>query len=381
MTSDPEAAAAFAAAFSDSADGRWDAPGRVNLIGEHTDYNRGYALPIALPQVVRCYAAVRAGDRVRVASQQYPGEVVDASIAELGLANIDGWARYPLGVVHEFVRRGHSIGGIDLLLDSDLPIGAGVSSSAAVECSVALAVSDLFSLGTTREELVDIAHTAENFYVGAPTGKLDQSAAMHCTTGHAMLLDFADDHRTQVPFDLAERGLALLIIDTMTKHELAAGAYAERRSECERAAALLGVGSLREVTNTDDLAGLPTLLERRARHVVTENARVLAIADALTTRADPRIIGPMLAAGHASLRDDFEVSTPELDTAVDVATAAGAHGARLVGGGFGGSVIALVEVADVAAIDHAVTAAFRSAGFADPRTLVAAAAAAARRVR
>ncbi|MBF6466943.1 galactokinase [Nocardia beijingensis] len=368
----------------------WVAPGRVNIIGEHTDYNDGYVLPIALPQVMRCTAAARADGSVRVGSRQQPGEPVLVAVSDLAAerARMPGWARYPLGVVAEFTRRGHRIPGVDLDLDGEVPIGAGLSSSAALSCAVAIALRDLFAPGLTDRSLIDMARAAENDYVGAPTGVLDQSAALLCTAGHALLLDvraFAADTTAprgteQIPFDLAAFGLELLVIDTGQPHELVDGRYAERRDQCAAAAAALGAGTLRDVAATDVGRIADDVLRRRARHVVTENARVLAVAEKLREGAHPRGIGPILTAGHTSLRDDFEVSTAALDTAVDAALAAGAHGARMVGGGFGGSVVALVDRDHTATVVEAVRRRFGDAGLPGPRTFVVVPAAGAHRI-
>ncbi|MFC9897220.1 galactokinase [Nocardia sp. NPDC127579] len=361
--------------------GIWAAPGRVNIIGEHTDYNGGYCLPMALPQVVRCTAMPRTDGLARVGSQQHPGERIEVPIQELAQAAVTGWSRYPLGVVHEYHRRGHHIPGVDLELDGSVPIGAGLSSSAALECAVAIALRDLFELPVPDTELIDIANRAENDYVGAPTGTLDQTASIRCVAGHALFLDAGTGHTEQVPFDLAAAGLALLIVDTNTPHALVDGEYARRRRECEAAAAELGVERLRDVTDVRAVAALADpVLRRRARHVVSENARVLTVVQALREGSDPRVIGPVLTAAHTSLRDDFMVSTAQLDTAVDSALDAGAHGARMVGGGFGGSIIALVDARGTDRVVAEIRNRFRAARFAEPRTFVAVPSAGARRV-
>lgn len=372
----------------------WVAPGRVNIIGEHTDYNDGFVLPIALPLVVECQARVRADGWVRVVSRQRPDEIVLVEVADLAgrRDRVPGWSRYPLGVVAEFVRRGHDIGGVDLAVDGAVPIGAGLSSSAALSCAVAIALRDLFAPALTDRELIEIARAAENDYVGAPTGLLDQSASILCTAGHALFLDirrFVESGpgaesksiaHEQIPFDLARFELELLVIDTGQPHEHVDGGYAERRAQCEAAAAELGVPALRDVESVAALDRIADeVLRRRARHVVTENARVLTVAQRLREGADPRAIGSILTEGHASLRDDFEVSTPALDAAVDAALAAGAHGARMVGGGFGGSVIALIDRAHTDAVVAAVRNRFADAGFAEPRTFVVGPAAGAHR--
>ncbi|MEV5649701.1 galactokinase [Nocardia sp. NPDC052254] len=362
--------------------GVWVAPGRVNIIGEHTDYNDGYALPIALPQVVTCTATATTDAMVSVTSRQHPGRSVREPIAGLGDATVGGWARYPLGVVHEFARRGHRPPGVVLDIDGAVPVGAGLSSSAAVECSVALAMRDLFAPRVGLAELIDIGRAAENSYVGAATGTLDQSASLLCTEGHALFLDFATGEAAQVPFDLTAANLRLLVADTDTPHRLADGDYGRRRRECEAAAHELGVHSLRAISEPGETLRLADpVLRRRARHVVTENARVLTVAELLRDGRDPRAIGPLLTSGHQSLRDDFEVSTPQLNAAVDSALAAGAHGARMVGGGFGGSVIALTDIERTDSVAAAIRRRFRADGFTPPRFFVAVPSAGARRTR
>jgi galactokinase len=360
--------------------GRWAAPGRVNVIGEHTDYNGGYVLPIALPHTVVCTAETRTDELVRATSRQHQGRRITVGLAELPTADVRGWERYPLGVVNEYRRRGYVVGGLELELDGDVPVGAGLSSSAAVECSVAIAVRDLFGLTVSDDELIDIARAAENDYVGAPTGILDQSASVLCRAGHALFLDVGTGVREQVPFDLAAAGLALLVVDTHTPHALVDGEYAARRAQCEAAAAALGLHSLREADA--DLANSldDPLLRRRARHVATENARVLAVVELLHSGGDLRAIGPILSASHASLRDDFDVSTVQLDAVVEECVKAGAHGARMVGGGFGGSVVALVDTGAVASVSTAVVRRFAAAGFVAPRTFVAVPSDGARRI-
>ncbi len=383
VPSDEEAAAraadAFTARFGRAPEGVWAAPGRVNVIGEHTDYNGGHVLPVALPHTIRAAVACRDDGRLVLVSAQHPGTDVDVAVADLAPGTPGGWAGYPAGVVAEV--RGSVPGGLSLLVDGDVPAGAGLSSSAALECAVALAVSDLLGLHLGPDELVDVARRAENDFVGAPTGILDQSAAVLCTAGHALYLDTRDRSSEQVPLDLEAAGLALLVVDSGTTHDHAASGYGERRRECEEAARRLGVDLLCDVAGVDALAALDdgtelgALLLRRARHVVSEDARVEEVVGLLRAGADPREVGPVLTAGHASLRDDFAVSVPELDAVVEVALAAGAHGARMVGGGFGGSAVALV---DAAAVDTVAAAVTERAGA--PRSYVVVPAAGARRL-
>jgi galactokinase len=388
MTADDELARRAAQAFTDRfggpPEGVWAAPGRVNVIGEHTDYNGGFVLPVALPHTTRAAVARRDDGIVALASAQHPEKAVEVALDDLAPGRPGGWAGYPAGVVHEL--RDSVPGGLSVLVDGDVPSGAGLSSSAALSCSVALALRDLLGLDLGLEELIDVARRAENDFVGAPTGILDQSASLLCTADHALFLDTRDRSSEQVPLALPAAGLALLVIDTGTTHDHAEGGYGDRRRECEQAAERLGVGLLREV---DDLAALDPLadgtaegdvLRRRARHIVTENARVLEVVATLRDAADPRAIGPVLTAGHESLRDDFEISIPLLDACVEAALAAGAHGARMVGGGFGGSVIALVEADATDSVTGAVAERFDREGHAAPRTFPVVPSAGARRL-
>ncbi|MGY1780428.1 galactokinase [Geodermatophilus sp. SYSU D01036] len=363
LPTDEEAAARAVAAFTERfgapPEGVWAAPGRVNVIGEHTDYNGGHVLPVALPHTTRAAVARRDDGRLVLVSAQHPGADADVAVADLEPGTPGGWAGYPAGVVHQL--REAVPGGLSLLVDGDVPAGAGLSSSAALECAVAVALRDLLGLDLGPDELVDVARRAENDFVGAPTGILDQSASVLCTAGHALYLDTRDRGSEQVPLDLEAAGLALLVVDSGTTHSHADGGYGDRRRECEEAARRLGVGLLCEVPGVDALAALDdstgrgALLLRRARHVVTEDARVEEVVGLLRAGGDPREVGPVLTAGHASLRDDFEVSVPELDAIVETALAAGAHGARMVGGGFGGSAVALVDAAAVDDVAAAVT--------------------------
>jgi len=369
---------AFRERFGAGPEGVWAAPGRVNVIGEHTDYNDGFVLPIALPHTARAAVARRTDGRVAFASLQGDGAVVELSVDELAPGTPDGWAGYPAGVVDGLKSR--LAGGVSILLDSDVPVGAGLSSSAALTCAVALALADLVAPDLSRADLVELARRSENEFVGAPTGILDQSASLLCTAGNALFLDTRDRGAEQVPLDLAGAGLELLVVDTGTPHTHADGGYGDRRRECEQAAERLGVPALRDVPDAAALASLDDVLLRRARHVVTENARVLQVVDVLRAGGDPREIGPVLTAGHVSLRDDFEISTPELDTCVEAVLAAGAHGARMVGGGFGGSAIVLVDADRLDAVTTVVVDRFAAEGYAAPRTFPAVPSAGARRL-
>jgi galactokinase len=339
----------------------------VNLIGEHTDYNAGFALPFAIEQ--GCVATVEHADRPEVVvTSAQRDESVSALLADL--SGVDAaWAGYPLGVVWSMQQRGIDLPGLRIHLDSSVPPGAGLSSSAALVCSVASAINDLLGLGLSAQELLAITRCAENDFVGAPTGGLDQLAALNCTAGNALLCDMRTLAVRQIPFDLEAAGLAMLVIDTRSGHRHATGEYGARRAACERSARLLDVAALRDVSVEqlpEALASLPDeLLRRCVRHVVTENDRVLETV-ALLEKGEIAAIGPLLTASHASLRDDYRVTIPELDLAVTTALAEGAHGARMTGGGFGGSVIALLDAARADVCAAAVAAAFAQRGFGPP---------------
>ncbi|WP_327156502.1 galactokinase [Streptomyces tubercidicus] len=377
-------AAQFTAVYGAAPTGIWAAPGRVNLIGEHTDYNDGFVMPLALPHTALAAASARADGVLRLHSGGADGGIVELRLDALRPTPQGGWAAYPAGVVWAMREAGLPVGGADLHYESTVPTGAGLSSSAALEVVTALALNDLYALGQEPQRLAQLAQRAENAFVGVPVGIMDQTAAACCTAGHALFLDTRDLTRRQVPFDLAAEGLRLLVVDTRVQHELGDGAYAERRAGCERGARALGVRALRDVPYAhlpEALAGLAgdPVVQALVRHIVTENHRVeevMACLDAGRTRA----LGPLLTAGHASLRDDFKISCRELDLAVDTAQAAGALGARMTGGGFGGSAIVLVEEADAAAVGTAVTEAFTAAGHATPRIFEAVASAGAHRV-
>jgi galactokinase len=348
--------------------GVWVAPGRVNLIGEHTDYNDGFVLPIAIPDAVYVGAAARDDGRLRAVSVQAEGDL-DTMVAELAPGGERGWSAYVCGVAWAVAETGVPVPGVDLVVDGRVPLGAGLSSSAALECAVGAALADLAAARLEPMALAKLAQHAENDYVGAPTGLMDQVAAVLCAEGHALLFDVRSLETRQVPFRPAEAGLALLVVDTGVRHEHAGGEYGERRRSCEAACRELGVASLREVSDAGDLAAVERLaddvLRRRARHVVTENARVLDACAALEAGDWPGF-GALMTASHASLRDDYEVSCAELDVAVDAALAAGALGARMTGGGFGGCAIALVPVDAVAGATDALVERYAERGWTGP---------------
>ncbi|MDE3205347.1 MAG: galactokinase [Acidobacteriota bacterium] len=361
------AAELFASHVGRPPEGVWSAAGRVNLIGEHTDYNLGWVLPFAIPARTYVAAARRDDQVVTVRSVQHPGEVVRASLAELQPGRQRGWSAYVLGVPWALARRGARPGGIDVLVDGHVPVGAGLSSSAALECAAVSAVADLAGSGGDPLSRALTAWSVEHDFVGVPCGVMDQVASMVCTAGHALLVDTRDLATAAVPLDAAGAGLALLVVDTGVTHDNADGQYAARRTACEDAARALGVSSLRELDDVDDAVRRlgDGEARRRVRHVLSENARVLAAVDALR-QGDWGGLGRLMDESHASLRDDYEVSSPELDVAVDSVRRAGALGARMTGGGFGGSAIAVIPEEALPAARVAVGAAFEAAGFAAP---------------
>lgn len=390
MTAQHDAAALFEQLTGRTPDGVWSAPGRVNLIGEHTDYNDGFVLPFAIPH--RTYAAVgmRADDRIRVISTFADDAPVEIALDELvtlfptpadAAPAVVEWAAYPLGVAWALQLAGAAGTGVDIAIASDVPVGAGLSSSAAIEGATASALNDLWNAGLDRTALARIGRRAENEAVGAPTGIMDQMASMLGEPDSAIFIDCRTLDANLVAVGVAEAGLAILIMDTRVQHSHSTGGYRERRESCERGAAIMGVPSLRDVS-VGDLPRAEELMDdvtfRRVRHIVTENQRVL---DTVTTlrESGARAIGDLLVASHASMRDDFEISVAELDTAVDAALAAGAIGARMTGGGFGGAAIALVEQSALGSMSDAVTAAFAASDFTPPHIFTVTPAAGARR--
>ena len=342
-----------------------EAPGRVNLIGEHIDYSEGFVLPFAIAD--RTYAAIasRTDGLVRIASHQRKERIFSIDIHDVKPGSDGDWEKYVLGVLW-------SLGiteGLDILVDGNVPAGAGLSSSAALECSVAVALNQLFSLNKTLQELARATQKAENDYVGVPCGIMDQSVSLMAQAGSALLLDCRDLSTESVPFNVADAGLELLIIDTQAHHALVDGGYAERRASCESVAAKLNIPSMRHLTlevltaKREELSEIEFI---RARHAVTEIARVQEAVRALRS-SDFVTLGKLINESHKSLRDDYAVSCPELNVAVDASLAAGALGARMVGGGFGGSAIALIQANDVARTRDAVTKAFESHSFKKPR--------------
>jgi galactokinase len=344
------------------------APGRVNLIGEHTDYNRGLCLPLALPQRTTVTLTPRDDLVLNLSSAQeedtWEGLVEDQPT---------GWAAYVAGVVAMLRVDGYAVPGFDGRIDSEVPVGAGLSSSAALECATAVAAAGLLGLDldeATRRALADACIRAENDYVGAPTGGMDQTVAMLGRPGYGLLLDFGDGSVTPVALPFDDAGLVLLVIDTRVSHSLTEGSYGDRRSECAKAADVLGVGSLRDTDLASVERMVDPVLRRRARHVVTENQRVREAVAALDA-GDWEALSTTLDASHVSMRDDFEISCRELDLAVESARAAGALGARMTGGGFGGSAVAVAPADALERIHTAVTEAFAAAGVTTPAYLVA----------
>jgi galactokinase len=375
--------AAVVKAFSDQdgsdPDGVWAAPGRVNLIGEHTDYNDGYVMPFALAQRVTVAASRRDDDSWRVTSLN--NKETETFGRDDLVPGMSGWQAYVAGVVWALAAAGHEVGGAELVLTSDLPVGAGLSSSAALECAVLAALADLNALDIEPLERAKLARRCENTFVGAPTGLMDQAASTLCTADHALFFDCRTFDSEHVSLDLGSAGLELLVLDTRTPHALVDSEYAARRKSCEAAAQLLGVDALRDVTDLD--AALARLddeeMRRRVRHVVTENQRVLQAAAVLRAGrlAD---LAPLLDQSHASMRDDFEITVPTVDLAVETARENGAIGARMTGGGFGGCIIALVSRGEADRVAEAVAESFARAGFDAPSHFLGVPSAGARRI-
>jgi galactokinase len=390
MTGSPLLASAedgFQRTFGYPATGLWSAPGRVNLIGEHTDYNEGFVLPFAIDRRTVVALALRDDGIVRVSSGSVSsgsvsagtvssgtaGEIVSVPLARVSPGAVHGWAAYPVGVAWGLGQVGSRAGlgglaGFDAHFASDVPVGAGLSSSAAIESSLAVALNEAWELGVERGLLVQATHLAENDFVGAPTGILDQSAALLSRAGAALFLDCRDGSSSPVDLRLDDFGLAILVVDTKVKHEHVSGGYAARRASCEKAARSLGVPALRDVSLPELNAARGKLDDedfRRARHIVTEDQRVLDTVEALRATG-PEAIGGLLVASHASMRDDFEISTPELDLAVSVAMDEGALGARMTGGGFGGSAIALAPAGLLPRLRAAISDAFGDRGYPAP---------------
>lgn len=357
----------FAALFGYAPEIISEAPGRVNLIGEHVDYCDGFVMPFAIND--RTYAAIskRSDRNIRIASAQRPGEIFETSLDQLSANQEGDWERYILGVIWAF--ENHIDTGLDIFVDGGVALGAGLSSSAALECSIAVALNQLFEVHLPLPQLARLAQRAENEYVGVPCGIMDQSVSLMAQAGSALLLDCRDLSTVQIPLDLASAGLELLIIDTRAHHALVDGGYAERRASCESAANKLGIKALRDCSITELEAARTKLTEleyMRAEHVVNDIERVHSCVSHLKEN-DFISVGKILTQSHASLRDRFEISCPELDLAVDTSLANKSLGGRMIGGGFGGSAIALFGVANIEPAKLAIAAAFKAAGYVEPR--------------
>jgi galactokinase len=342
-----------------------EAPGRVNLIGEHIDYSEGFVLPFAIADRTYALIAPNNDGLVRIASQQRKNRIFTIDIKDVKPGSAGDWEKYVLGVVW-------TLGittGVDILVDGHVPSGAGLSSSAALECSVAVGLNSLFQLGKSLEDVARATQKAENDYVGMPCGIMDQSVSLMGRKGSALLLDCRDLTTESVPFDVASADLELLIIDTQAHHALVDGGYAERRASCESVASKLGIPSMRHLTMDllDSRKSEVTEIEYvRARHAVTEIQRVKDAVSALRA-SDFTTLGRLINESHFSLRDDYTVSCPELDVAVDASLRAGALGSRMVGGGFGGSAIALIKADQIEAVKEAIKKAYADNGFKAPR--------------
>lgn len=362
--------AEFERVFGEIPSSVWSSPGRVNLIGEHTDYNEGYCLPFAIDRRTSIALRARGDRRIRMASDLVDGPA-QASLDELRPREVSGWTAYLLGVAWALTDAGgvaENAPGFDVFVTSTVPIGAGLSSSHSLECAVTLALNSLWGLDLSKPEIARIVQRAENAFVGAPTGIMDQTASLLGEKDAAVFLDCRTLDAEPIPLGFAEANLAVVVIDTKVSHSHADGGYAARRASCEKGAAVMGVTALRDLT-VADLGRAESMLDdetfRRVRHVVTEDQRVLDTARIVRTEG-PLAIGKLLDASHVSMRDDFEISVPELDLAVETARAAGAIGARMTGGGFGGAAIALTPHDRIDAVSDAVRAAFAERGLRSP---------------
>ncbi|MET0476174.1 MAG: galactokinase [Mycobacterium sp.] len=349
---------------------RYGAPGRINLIGEHTDYNQGFALPIALPDRTVVDFRPDDGDVLVVRSDREAGQVAIALDTSPG--DVTDWAAYVAGVVWALRQAGHRVRGGAMSIRSGVEMGSGLASSAALECATLGALAAATDLDADRIELARIAQKAENDYVGAPTGLMDQLASLCGEPLRALMIDFQDTSVVSVPFDPAASAVTLLLVNSHAPHHHAGGEYAARRASCERAAADLGATSLRDVQDRGE-AALSAVTDpvdaRRARHILTENRRVADVVAALSV-SDFAEVGRIFTASHASMRDDFEITTDNIDLIADTAVGAGALGARMTGGGFGGCVIALVAADHAAAVADAVRGAVVDAGYNQPTIMM-----------
>ena len=372
------AAGRFRAWHGAEPEGVWHAPGRANLIGEHTDYNEGWVLPFALDRGV-VVAAKRRGDDVLDIRSLQADAPVTVPLATLRAGSVTGWAAYPAGVAWAIREAGQAVGGASLVIDSDLPQGAGLSSSAAIECATAVALVALYQVSVSRLELARLARRAENEMVGVPSGIMDQCASLLCEAGHALLLDCRTWDTAPVRLDPAAAGLALLLVDTGAQHALTDGRYALRRAECERAARAFGVRSLRDVDDPARAAEIgDQALARRARHVISDDCRVRAAVDLLNA-GDLAGLGPLLHASPASAATSASGQETSKSSRSEACEAGGGLGARMMGGGFGGSVIALVP-GDIEGPREAIAAAYDRRGWPPPRFRPAPPSAGARRL-
>jgi galactokinase len=348
---------AFAKMFGRSPSGVVAAPGRVNLIGEHTDYNDGYVLPIAIELATWVTWAPRDDGRLALASLQQPGREIEVDLCEPILPGEPAWSNYPKGVAAMLAKAGLALPACSILFSSNVPIGSGLSSSASLEVATGLALLAAAGQDMDRYELAKLCQAAEHAFPEVPCGIMDQAISALGRADHALLLDCRDGSTQQIPFD--DPDAVVLVADTQVAHELSDGGYAARRQQCHTAAEKLGLAALRDADLPALEAGRNELTDiefRRARHVVTEIARTLQAVDALKDRDMPRF-GELMYASHASLRDDYDVSCEELDAMVESARGCeGTFGARMTGGGFGGCAIALVRSNQAQAVAETIAA-------------------------
>ncbi len=359
-----QAITGFKEVFGYEPQGVWSAPGRANLIGEHTDYNEGFVFPFGIDK--RTYVALspRSDSLCRVSSD------IDGKTYETDLSSKPeamDWALYPLGVA--WVMREWAKSGFDAFFTSNVPVGSGLSSSAAIECAIGVALNEIWSAGRTKQQIALLGQRAENDVVGAPTGMMDQTASMLAERDSAVFLDCQSLEAKVVPLHLEERDLVVAVIDTRVAHRHSDGGYRVRRESCERGASTMGVKSLRGLS-AGDLPKAQSLLSdvdfRRVRHIVTENQRVLDSIEALQSGDMPRF-GQLLLASHDSMAHDFEISIEELDLAVEVAMQTGAVGARMTCGGFGDAAIAVINKDLLGTLEQNCKQAFAQKGYLEPK--------------
>ena len=360
--------ALFEKTFGKPPQGVWSAPGRVNLIGEHTDYTGGFVMPFVIDQRACIAISPRSDTLVRAVAANH--DLVEVDLADVTLGSPTGFAGYLAGAAWIFSRDTERVHGWDIALVSDIPVGAGLSSSAALTCATLLAMHDIELTHMSRQSIALQAQQVEHQVIGTPCGIMDQSASLLSEKDNLLFLDTRDLKTELIPWTGGEHELTFLVTDTKAPHMLADGQYALRRQYCEEATSVLGVQQLRDATLADLEAAKDQLTAEQwecALHVITENQRVLIVRDLLQA-GKPGDIGPILNQSHLSLRNNFHVTVEQTDLAAELAIEAGALGARMIGGGFGGCVLSLVPTESCEHIAQMITAGFTKSGFTSPES-------------